>query len=74
MIFITSPWGLDHSGMDPIKITATTARKQGVSMLPAFWKKKKLPWEKPFITFNKVASKKKLGGSSLNSKLENVYV
>lgn len=46
-------------------------------MLPAFWKKKKkkkLSCEKPFITFNKVASKKKLGGSSLNSKLGNVYV
>lgn len=28
MIFIMSPWGLDHSGMNPIKITATTAREQ----------------------------------------------
>lgn len=62
--------------MNTIKITATTARERESLNATCILekKKKKLSYEKPFITFNKVASKKKLGGSSLNSKLGNVYV
>lgn len=37
MIFTRRPWVLDHSGMIPVKITATASRER-VLMLPASWK------------------------------------